>query len=222
MTKRNPLDAMLPQEPQSVVAMIPTARQEKRDAKTEEQKKKRQESRAAFDKANPSFAFFIPEHLHVEAKALRAQIRGLSRNEEKQINVTEINMTTSLLGWALRQVRAGKFQIKGAANAYRRKMTVIIEDTPETWEKHPFEIKPAEKKVAAKRLIFTYRLPVEMHEQIVKIAGSALPKGEILVRLLQYAVDAVKKDNATIKTSPMEVRQYATVVDKKKAGDTWA
>jgi hypothetical protein len=226
MTKRNPLDSLIKTNPSSPVPstldLIPTARQVKRDAQTEERIAKNKARRKVFDKINPCFGYFIPEHLHPEAKSLRATILGLSKNKEKDINVTEISMTTGLVMWALAQVRAGKLVITGTPNARRRKMTVIIEDVTDAWEKTPFEIKSVEKKIPAKRLVFTYRFPRDVDKQISELAGDALPKGEVLIRLLQHAVRAVQNSDARIKTSAMEIRQVASIVDLKKASDSWA
>ena len=227
MTKRNPFEAMNStfaspsSAPESVVAMIPTAIQKKRDAKSTEQIEKRRASRRTFDQQNPCFGYFIPEHLHGEAKSLRAAILGLAQNRDRNINVTEINMTTSLVSWALGQVRKGNLSIKGTPDARRRKMTVIIEDVADTWEKTPLEIEPFEKKVRAKRIVFTYRFPREIDQQISKLAGNFLPKGEVLIRLLQHAVQAVRNGDTKIIPTPKEMRQEATIVDVKKAGDTW-
>ena len=91
MTKRNPFEAMTStfaspsSAPESVVAMIPTAIQKKRDAKSAEQIEKRRASRRTFDQQNPCFGYFIPEHLHVEAKSLRAAILGLAQNRDRNI-----------------------------------------------------------------------------------------------------------------------------------------
>lgn len=227
MTKRNPFEAMTASDaspspsPESVVAMIPTATQKKRDAKSAEQIEKRRASRAAFDKRFPNYGYFIPDHLHMEFKALRSQILGLAQDKDKGINVTEINMTTSLVTWALAQVRNGRLVIKGATNAHRRKMTVILEDVTDTWEKTPVEIKPVERKMPAKRLTVAYRFPFDVEAQIRELASDTLPKGELLVRLLQHAVQAVKSGDVKINTAPQEMRQSATVVDVKKVGDSW-
>jgi hypothetical protein len=226
MTKRNPLDRLIKTDSSSpapsTLDLIPTARQVKRDARSEQQIEKRKASRKAFDKRYPNFGYFIPEHLHMEAKVLRATILGLAQNKEKNINVTEISMTTSLVVWALAQVRAGKLVITGTPNARRRKMTVIIEDVTDTWQKTPLEIKPVEKKMPVKRMTIAYRFPRDVEKQIRELAGDALPKGEVLVRLLQYAVQAVQNGDTKINTAPMEMRQVASIVDVKKAGDSWA
>jgi hypothetical protein len=228
MTKRNPLDRLIntnntvgASPAPSTLDLIPTARQVKRDARSEQQIEKRKASRKAFDKRYPNFGYFIPEHLHMEAKALRATILGLAQNKEKNLNVTEISMTTSLVVWALAQVRTGKLIITGTPNS-RRKMTVIIEDVTDTWEKTPVEIKPVEKKMPVKRMTIAYRFPPDVEKQIRELTGDALPKGEVLVRLLQHAVQAVQNGDTKINIAPMEMRQVASIVDLKKAGDSWA
>ena len=73
----------------------------------------------------------------------------------------------------------------------------------------------------AKRIVFTYRFPREIDQQISKLAGNFLPKGEVLIRLLQHAVQAVRNGDTKIIPTPKEMRQEATIVDVKKAGDTW-
>jgi hypothetical protein len=225
MTKRNPFDEMnnatpFSPAPESVVAMIPTATQKKRAARTEEQIKKRKASRAEFDKKFPCYPYHIPEHLHSDAKEIRALILGIAQNREKQINVTEIDMTTKLVSWSLEQVRKGKLLIKGFPNIHSRKMTVVVEDAVDNWDKTPLELKPGKKRTAARRLVFTYRFPSDVITQINSLAGDTLPKGEVLIRLLQYAVEAYKRRIIKIRPSTSEVRQSAEIVETTP-GDSW-
>ena len=173
MTKRNPLESMNPIDlaspaPTSVVAMIPTATQKKRDAKTEERIAKRKEIRAEYDKKFPCYPFHIAENNHNEAKELRAIILGIAQNKES--NFTEIDLTTKLVKWSLEQVRKGNLSIEGVPNAKGRKMTAVIEDITDAWDKTPLDLKPGKKKVAVKRLVLTYRFPSDVTTQITQLA----------------------------------------------------
>lgn len=227
---RNPLDRLIiPSQssiptspaPVSTLDLIPTARQVKQNAQAVESIAKRRASRAAFDKKYPCFGYFIPAQLHLEAKQVRATIRGIAQDPDNKINTTEISMTTALVMWALAQVRSGKLVIMGSPDSRRRKMSVIVEDVSDDWEKKPVEIKPAEKKFPTKRLTFTYRFPHDVEVQINKIATTALPKGEVLIRLLQHAIRAYENGGIKINSTSMEIRQAANVVEMKKVGDSW-
>jgi hypothetical protein len=226
--KQNPLDRMI--TPNNAAAsspaptpldLIPTARQVKKEKKNEKSLEKRKESRAAFDRKYPCYPYHIPELVHEEAKAVRALVLGIAQNKESNINVTEIEMTTKFVIWSLEQVRKGTLSITGKPDCNRRKMTVVVEDNDNGWDITPLDLKPGKKKIPAKRLVFTYRFPPDVTAQINELAGPALPKGEVLVRLLQHAVRAYKNRDVRIKTTPAEARQSAIIVDANP-GDSWA
>jgi hypothetical protein len=81
------------------------------------------------------------------------------------------------------------------------------------------EIPEYKKETKKKRMVLTYRLDANITQQIKAVADGALPEGEVLIRLLQHAIDAYRKGEGVIKTQALEVRQVAQFVDRRT--DSW-
>jgi hypothetical protein len=221
MTRNNPLDRFAENNsvpvpsPGGALSLIPSARQVKRDALTEERIARRKASRAAFDRKNPSTSYFIPSHLRELAREIKRDIASLAH----QKRTTVASLASALLSWSLNRVRKGSLVIDGYPQSDRRKLSVVMVDAGSKWEAGTVEIPEYKKETKKKRMVLTYRLDANITQQIKAVADGALPEGEVLIRLLQNAIDAYRKGEGVIKTQALEVRQVAQFVDRRT--DSW-
>jgi hypothetical protein len=222
MSRNNPLDRVLTNDasvpvpsPGGTLSLIPSARQVKRDAMTEERIARRKASRAAFDRKFPSTSYFIPAHLRELAREIKRDIASLAH----QKRTTVASLASAMISWSLNRVRKGSLVIDGYPQSDRRKLSVVMVDTGTKWDAGPVEIPEYKKETKKKRMVLTYRLDANITQQIKAVAGGALPEGEVLVRLLQHAIDAYRKGEGMIKTQALEVRQIAQFVDRRT--DSW-
>jgi len=224
MTRANPLDRFAEQKitpditPGGVLSLIPSAREMKRAAETDERLARRKASRAAFDKKFPCTSYFVPAHLREDAVEIKRVIVALAY--EKRTTVA--SLASAMITWSLDRVRKGLLGINGTPQSDRRKLAVVMVDAESGWNAAPVEIPEYVKKPKNKRMVLTYRLDQAVVQQIKSIAkNGALPEGEVLIRLLQRAIEAYQKGEGVIKTQAVEVRQVAQFLDNGRM-DKWA
>ncbi len=204
-TNRNALDR-LREKPQAPVDIIPLAREGESERAQREAAKKSQ--RAEYDRAHPVSAYYIPPALKETAQNVHTSVRGLAvRN-----STTASSVAGALLTHALLLVRQGKLEISGRPSAHHRKMIVHVEviagggwgtDIP----------KEAASKPGGKPLpfYFGYRLSNDIRTQLGALAGSSHLVGEVIVFLLERALDELQRGHIKLGTEAVEVRQKAIV-----------
>ncbi|WKZ38284.1 MAG: hypothetical protein QY332_10120 [Anaerolineales bacterium] len=224
MTRTNPLDRFVadnsvpvPSPGGGALSLIPSARQVKKDTVREKRREEQREKRRAYDKQNPVETYFIPAYMHEAFFDVKTAIGGLAH----QHNATENGVTEKLTEWALRKVRNGELRVGGKPNPSRRKMEVYIEDANnEVWTSER-DIPEKPRKVARKKIFAGYRFTKDVISQIDAISkNNHLPAGEVLVVLLQYAIEKYKAQEFNLKTRSLDVRQ--TVYTEERERDAWA
>ena len=194
MPRRNAFDR-LRQEPQQPISTIPRAQEKKRENR-------------AWDKRHRGSSYFIPSHLQVQAKDMRAAVLALS---QKHMTNTS-SVASALMKYSLEHVRLGRLNFGTRPDAERTKMTL-------TWEAIrdglPQEI-PQPKKLmtkSEKELYINYRWGRDVDMQIKALAGTSLAPGELVVFLLHYALAAYRNGTMRLKEE--------TVVVSQKVSSTW-
>lgn len=179
------------------LSMIPTARQAKRS----EPKRNR-----VWEKKHPLRSHRIPAALHSDAKNVRLAVDGLAQ----RYMTTHSDIAAALMEFALRELRGGKLQLEARPNPEGRKMKITWSIQGDHW---PQEIpQPRKKKSAAlpkgKGVFLGYRWGNELDRQIIAEAqlGGAT-SGEVLVRLMQHALEAYRVGRLRLAGASVVVRQ---------------
>jgi hypothetical protein len=194
MTRRNALDR-LRQDPQQPLTTIPRAQDKKRENR-------------AWDRKHRGNSYFIPAHLQVQAKDMRAAVLALS---QKHMTNTS-SVAAALMKYSLEHVRLGRLNIGARPDAQRTKMSLTWEDAKDSL---PQEV-PQPKKLTTKgekELYINYRWGRDMDMQIKALAGTSIAPGEIVVFLLHYALAAYRNGSMRLKEE--------TVVVSQKVRSTW-
>ena len=180
--------AHLKKDAQEPVKIIPLARKKKRDNR-------------AWDRAHRGMSYHIPNSLHDKAKDIRAAILGLAH----QHMTNSSSVAAALMGFALAHVRLGKLTVEARPNANRRKMSLTWEEADE-W---PQEIQTSKRtaKSADTDVVLTYRWDKNLGVQIKALAGEEICIGEVVVFLLQYAIEAHKSGRLRLKEEACVVSQ---------------
>jgi len=188
MPRRNAFDR-LRQDPQQPISTIPRAQENKRENR-------------AWDKRHRGSSYFIPSHLQVQAKDMRAAVLALS---QKHMTNTS-SVATALISFSLAHVRQGKLKIEGRPNVNRRKMTLTWEEAEDGW---PLEISQPLKRIIkdAKDTYLNYRWGRDIDTQIKALAGVAISVGEVVVFLLNYALGEHKQGRLRLKEETVVVSQ---------------
>jgi hypothetical protein len=186
--------AHLKKDAQEPVKIIPLARKNKRDNR-------------AWDREHRGMSYHIPSSLHDKAKDIRAAILGLAR----QHMTNSSSVAAALMGFALAHVRLGKLTVEACPNANRRKMSLTWEEADE-W---PQEIQTVNRSAKSENtdLVLTYRWDKNLSVQIKALAGEEICIGEVVVFLLQYAIEAHKSGRLRLKEEALVISQ--------KVSPTW-
>ena len=195
MTRRNAFDRIR-KDAQDPIASIPLAKGKKRDNR-------------AWDRKHPVISYYIPAPLHEKAKDVRAAVLALSQKHMTSISSVAI----ALASYSLSQVRQGLLHIEGRPDANRRKMTLAWEEVKDGWQQEiPQPIKRTGKS-KDKDVYIGYRWSRDINSQIKSLADTSISVGEVVVFLLNYALDAHKNGSLRLKEE--------TVVVSQKVSATW-
>jgi hypothetical protein len=188
MTRRNALDR-LRNNPQDPISLIPLAQERKR-------------SNRSWDQAHHGISYFIPMSLNEQAKDIRAAILALAQHHITNTS----NIAAVLLTFSLTHVRHGKLAIEARPNAIGRKMAITWEDGDGRAQKIP---EPAKRisKDKTKNIYLNYRWGREVDAEIKALAGDVLSPGEVVVFLLNYALEAHKSGRLLLKEEPVVIAQ---------------
>lgn len=187
-TTRRDAFARLQKNPQEPVATIPLAKRTTRDR--------------SWELGHPGVGYFIPAHLHLQAKDIRATILALS---QKHMTTTS-SVAKAFVDYALARIRSGAAKIEARPDAGRRKMTLIWEETS-GWPEEVHVPVAKKKNQKPKDVYLNYRWGKDVDVQIKAHAGDAIPAGEVVVFLLNYALDMHKQGRLRLKEAPIVVSQ---------------
>ena len=172
MTRRNAFDRIRT-DAQDPITSIPLAKGKKRDNR-------------AWDRKHPVISYYIPAPLQEKAKDIRAVVLALSQKHMTSIS----SVAAALASYSLSHVRQGKLQIQGRPDADRRKMTLSWEEVEDGWiQDIPQPLKPVGKPMT-KDAYIGYRWSRDIDSQIKSLADTSISVGEVVVFLLNYALDA--------------------------------
>lgn len=195
MTRRNAFDRIR-KDAHDPITSIPLAKGKKRDNR-------------AWDRKHPVISYYIPAPLHEKAKDIRAAVLALSQKHMTSIS----SVASALASYSLSHVRQGKVQIEGHPDANRRKMTLAWEEVEDGWKQEiPQPTKHAGKRMT-KDAYIGYRWSRDIDSQIKSLADTSISVGELVVFLLNYALDAHKSGRLRLKEE--------TVVVSQKVSATW-
>jgi hypothetical protein len=195
----------LRENPQAPLSLIPQA--EDGTSERARNEARRKAVRAAYDKAHPVSAYYVPPALREKAMDIHASITGLA-----QANMsTASSVSSALVSHTLFLVRKGELKIEGHPNARQRKMVVHVEMiSGGGWGQ---EIPKASKKLDEKLdpFYFGYRWSKDIQTQVSAIAGTSLLIGEVVVYLLGRALEDMRSGKIKFITEPVETRQEVMV-----------
>ena len=195
MTRRNAFDRIRT-DAQDPITSIPLAKGKKRDNR-------------AWDRKHPVISYYIPAPLQEKAKDIRAVVLALSQKHMTSIS----SVAAALASYSLSHVRQGKLQIQGRPDADRRKMTLSWEEVDDGWiQDIPQPLKPVGKPIT-KDAYIGYRWSRDIDSQIKSLADTSISVGEVVVFLLNYALDAHKSGRLRLKEE--------TIVVSQKVSATW-
>lgn len=195
MTRRNAFDRIRT-DAQDPITSIPLAKGKKRDNR-------------AWDRKHPVISYYIPAPLQEKAKDIRAVVLALSQKHMTSIS----SVAAALASYSLSHVRQGKLQIQGRPDADRRKMTLSWEEVDDGWiQDIPQPLKPVGKPMT-KDAYIGYRWSRDIDSQIKSLADTSISVGEVVVFLLNYALDAHKSGRLRLKEE--------TIVVSQKVSATW-
>lgn len=204
MPRKDPWSS-LRENPVEPLHIIPRAEEWETLEQAKEKKEAQKAKRAAYDQEHPVTSFYIPKHMKSAAKQVKAALAGLAYEKL----CTESSLALAFVTWALAEVRAGRLTIEAYPDLSRRKMSVVLVTTGEnTWQtSQEIPTPPGIKK--EKGMYLGWRWDKDTVKQVNALAGDAFSPGEVVVRLLEFAIQAYKSGQANLVISPVDVRQNA-------------
>jgi len=194
MTRRNVLDRHH-KDAQQPISTIPLAKGQKCDSRT-------------WDRKHCGKTYYIPMHLHQQTKTIRASIVALS---EKYLTNTS-SVASALISFSLAHIHQGKCVIEARPDARRRKMALIWEEAENGRTYGVFQPKQKTKRAVNDSYI-NYRWGGDLDAQIKALVNTSLAAGEVVVFLLNYALNAYEAGRLRLKVE--------TVVVLQKESLTW-
>jgi len=204
MSRQNALaGATLPKDSNGLVVpvemsnIIPTAKQEKESRVGRDRR---------WEKQNPSSSYRIPLELQILASDIRAFI--LDKAKEKMTSTAVV--ANAMMTYALGHVRQGKLFLQPRPKPDRRKMALVMVEVNE-WPqvvKNKTVWKTAKEK--APSFVLTYRWNKENNVQIKALAGTAISEGELVVFLLNFALEGCKSGHLQFKEETVTTSQIVS------------
>ena len=176
----------LPVRPPTPIDLIPVAEPRHRDR--------------GWDRKHRAWTYKIPEPLRPRALEVRDAITGIAQSGSASTD----EIAFAFISLALSHIERGILMIQERSDARRQKMTVVWEESE---AEGPQEI-PSKKargkkqETVRKDLYLAYRWPASVHQQLCRISGNSLARGEIVVALLQYSLNAYRRGSLRLKLQP--------------------
>lgn len=142
----------------------------------------------------------IPAVLVDRARAVRQDIVALAQEHM----TTASDVAEALLSHAIRQINANALSLQFSPPVDRRRkmsVRVVTGSAPEIPEATP------KSRCKQQDFWLDYRLPGEVDASIRAIAGGSASSGEVLVLLLEAALEALKSGRIRLQSEPEVVRQ---------------
>lgn len=226
MPRRDAFDKY-PQWQQPSEGVVPTAPTALDLIPKTEPKKKRGR---AWEKRNRAWSYKIPRPVWDAANQIRDDIHAIAQFREdgkpREDSTTVDDVATALIDYSLCLAEKDPSFLTPLPNPHPRGRLMTL--TWEEWNAWPIKIpaphrKPrkADKEAKDKDLVLTYRW-LEEHDQHIKLlAGKghaatdhkndplkyAVPVGEVVVKLLQRAIDDYKNGRMRLRSQPSAVQQ---------------
>lgn len=188
MPRQDPF-ARFRDNPQDTVSAIPQARAQKRNR--------------FWDQNHPVITYYVPDPLYNKGREIRSAILGLSHKYGTNISC----VASALVSYSLAMAEQGRLKVEARPDAVRCKMAL-------TWEEvndRPQEIPEPQKRASSGKdihLYLAYRWSPEVDSQIRTLAGDVLAVGEMVVFLLNYALEAFRQGR-------LHFREEAVVMSQK-------
>jgi hypothetical protein len=210
MSRQNPIQ-------QPVSAVQPVEASSLFQVKTAmEDKRTRLKRTRNWEKQNRAIGYLIPKELHLKAKGISESLLPIAA--ERMTTVSSV--ATAFMQYALLHVHANKLTLRGMPNAERRTMTLHWKEIEKGW---PREIKPLKKHrqesvlTKPKPMHLAHRWGADIDREIRALSkNSGTARGEVVVFLLGYALDAYKSGNLILESEAIEVANRVTA---SSAGD---
>lgn len=195
--------------PTDTLSLIPSAAQAKRS----EPKRKRH-----WEKNHRGHSYFIPDKYRAlvgvekEDEGIRKNIRALAEKHSTTVG----SIACALMDFSMSELRFGRLNLASLANPNGLKMQITWTYQNEGW---PQTIPPAKsepiKILKPRKLYLNYRWDARIDQQVIAEADRLdVPHGELVVRLLQHALDAYQSGRLRLKET--------AVVVKQKVEATWS
>jgi hypothetical protein len=153
-----------------------------------------------WDQQHRAWSYKIPDPLRQRALEIRDAITGIAQSG----SATTDEIAFAFISLALSHVERGIFTPQGRTDPRRQKMAVVWEESE---SKRPQEIPPKKVRnkkpaISRKNLFLAYRWPASVHQQLCRISGNTLARGEVVVALLQHSLDAYRHGSLRLKFQP--------------------
>lgn len=199
MARQNPISS--PEEaviqPREVHALFPvqTAMEHKRT------KAKRSRD---WEKQNRAVGYLIPQELHLKARDISEKLLPLAA--ERLTTVSSV--AAAFMQFSLSHVHEQKLTLQGRPNPEHRKMTLHWREVEKGW---PKEIKPLKRKAKneltkPKRMHLAHRWGADIDREVCALSeNTGVSRGEVVVYLLGYALEAYLIGKLTLESESVEV-----------------
>jgi len=144
-----------------------------------------------WDLRHRAWSYKIPESLREKAVQVRDAITGIAQSG----STTTDEVAKALVSLALEDAEHGDFTLQGHPDPQRQKLVVVWEESASNWPQAIPEKKTRMQKKSkepVKSLYLAYRWPDSTHQQICRVSGNNLARGEVVVHLLSHGLDAYR------------------------------
>jgi len=205
MTRQNPIPQPVPAS-----AVQPVEASSLFQVKTAMEHKRTKSKRTRnWEKQNRAIGYLVPKELHLKARDISETLLPIAA--ERLTTVSSV--ATAFMQFALLHVHAQKLTLRAMPNAEHRTMTLHWREIEKGWAK---EIKPLKRKqenvlTKPKPMHLAHRWGADIDREIRALSkNSGAARGEVVVFLLGYALDAYKSGSLILESESIEVANRVT------------
>jgi len=205
MSRQNPIPSHTPE-----LAVQPVEASALFQLKTAMEHKRSKEKRTRnWEKQNRAIGYLIPKELHLKARDISETLLPIAVEHLTTVS----NVAEAFMQFALLHVHAQKLTLRAMPNAEHRTMTLHWREIEKGWVK---EIKPVKRKqkntlTKPKPMHLAHRWGTDIDNEIRALSkNSGVSRGEVVVFLLGYALDAYKSGNLILESESIEVANRVT------------
>lgn len=203
MSRQNPI-------PQPTSAIQPVEASSLFQVKTAMEYKRTKSKRTRnWEKQNCAIGYLVPKELHLKAKDISETLLPIAAERLTTVS----NVAGAFMQFALSHVHAQKLTLRGMPNAERRTMTLHWREIEKGWVKEikPLKHKPENVLTKPKPMHLAHRWGADIDKEVrVLSKNSGVSRGEVVVFLLGYALDAYKSGNLILESESIEVANRVT------------